>query len=58
MPRPIVTDTDCAALFASALQRSDAITVETVADAINRTIRQLGPGGCADRMAEEFGEHP
>jgi len=58
MPRPIVTDTDCEALFASALQRSDAITVDAVADAISRTIRQLGPGGCADRMAEEFGEHP
>ncbi|MGO8961838.1 MAG: hypothetical protein ACLQFR_31380 [Streptosporangiaceae bacterium] len=53
-----MTDTVCEALFASALQRSDAVTAETVTDAISRTIRQLGPGGCASRMAEEFGEHP
>jgi len=58
MPRPIVIDTHCEALFASALQRSDAVTSEAVADAINRTMGQLGPGGCASLMAEEFGEHP
>ncbi len=58
MPRPIVTDTHCEALFASALQRSDAVTFEAVADAISRTIHQLGPAGCACRMAQEFGEHP
>lgn len=58
MPRPIVTDTHCEALFASALQRSDAVTSEAVADAISRTIRQLGPSGCACVVAEEFGEHP
>ncbi len=58
MPRPIVTDTDCEALFASALQRSDAVTREAVADAISRAIGQLGPAGCASRMAEEFGDHP
>ena len=58
MSRPIVTNTDCEALFASALQRSDAATVDAVADAISRTIGQLGPMGCASRMAEEFGDHP
>jgi hypothetical protein len=55
---PIVTDSDCEALFASALQRSDAVTVETVTDAISGTMSQLGPVGCASRMAEEYGDHP
>ncbi len=58
MPRPIVTDIDCEALFASALQRSDAVTVETVTDAITGTMSQLAPVGCAGRMAEEYGDHP
>ena len=58
MDRPIVTDMQCEALFASALQRSDAVNPEAVADAISRTVGQLGPVGCASRMAEEFGEHP
>lgn len=46
------------ALFASALQRSDAPTPEAVADAIRRTVRQFGRRGCAGRMAQEFGDHP
>jgi tagatose-1,6-bisphosphate aldolase non-catalytic subunit AgaZ/GatZ len=46
------------ALFASALQRSDAPTPEVVAEAIRRTVRQLGPHGCAGMMAQEFGDHP
>ena len=58
MARPIGTEAHCEALFASALQRSDAATPEAVADAISRTIGQLGAEGCACRMAEEFGEHP
>jgi len=48
----------CEALFASALQRSDALTGEAVASAISRTLRDLGVRGCAGRMAEAFGEHP
>jgi hypothetical protein len=48
----------CEALFASTLQESDAPTPRVVADAISRTIRQLGPAGCAGRMAQEFGDHP
>ena len=58
MARPIVTDTICEALFASALQRSDAATPEAVADAISHAMSLLGAAGCASRMAEEFGEHP
>ena len=51
-------DARCKALFASALQRSDALTPEALAEAIKSTVRQLGIGGCASRMAQEFGDHP
>jgi hypothetical protein len=48
----------CEALFASALQRSDAPTPEVVAETITRTVLQFGTRGCAGRMAQEFGDHP
>jgi hypothetical protein len=48
----------CEALFSSALQRSDVLTADTVTEAISQTVRALGPGGCASRMAQEFGDHP
>jgi hypothetical protein len=53
-----VTDARCEALFASTLQPSDAPTAAMVAEAIACTVRQLGSGGCAGQMAQEFGEHP
>jgi hypothetical protein len=53
-----VTDVRCEALFASVLQRSDAVTNEVVTDAISRTVGQFGTDGCASRMAQEFGDHP
>ena len=46
------------ALFASVLQRSDAPTAETVAEAVNSTMRRFGIRGCTGRMAQEFGDHP
>jgi hypothetical protein len=46
------------ALFASGLQRSDAPTAAAVAEAISRTVRQFGIGGCVSLMAQEFGDHP
>jgi hypothetical protein len=48
----------CQALFSSALQPSDAPTPGMVATAISRAIQQFGIGGCAGRMAQEFGDHP
>jgi hypothetical protein len=48
----------CAALFASGLQRSDVLTSDAVADAVSRTVRQLGVNGCVGLMAQEFGDHP
>jgi hypothetical protein len=56
--RMIVTEAVREALFASPLQPSDALTAETVADAIGTTVRRLGPVGCASQMAQEFGDHP
>ena len=58
MTRLNVHDTRCEALFASGLQRSDAPTAETVAEAVSRTVRQFGIRGCISRMAQEFGDHP
>jgi hypothetical protein len=48
----------CQALFSSGLQPSDAPTADMVATAISRTVQQFGTGGCAGRMAQEFGDHP
>src|SRR6266436_2766999 len=58
MTRLNATDERCEALFASALQRSDDLTGEAVSEAICRTVQRLGSGGCASRMAQEFGDHP
>ncbi len=48
----------CAALFASGLQRSDVLTSDAVADAVSRTIQRFGVRGCVGLMAQEFGDHP
>jgi hypothetical protein len=48
----------CQALFSSALQPSDVPTAEMVVTAIGRAVQQFGIGGCAGRMAQEFGDHP
>jgi hypothetical protein len=53
-----MTNEQCEALFASALQRSDVLTAEVVTEAIGAAVRALGSSGCADRMAQEFGDHP
>jgi hypothetical protein len=53
-----MTGTRCQALFSSTLQPSDAPTAAMVATAISRTVQQFGIGGCAGRMAQEFGDHP
>jgi hypothetical protein len=53
-----VDDARCDALFVSGLQRSDAPDADRVAEAIRATVRRFGIGGCASRMAQEFGDHP
>ena len=56
--RPDMTGARCPALFCSGLQPSDAPDAGMVAAAISRAVRQFGAGGCAGRMAQEFGDPP
>jgi hypothetical protein len=58
MARLNMTDTRCAALFASGLQQTDTLTSDAVAVAVQRTVRRFGVRGCEGRMAQEFGDHP
>ncbi len=58
MSRLDVNAVRCAALFASALQRSDDPSPADVRLAVMRTVRDLGSRGCAARVAQEFGDHP
>jgi len=68
MPMPATTpptpmpqagrDARCAALFASALQPSEAPDAAAVAAAITAATQRLGPRGCTERVAQEFGDHP
>jgi hypothetical protein len=58
MSRLNINDVRSEALFASALQRSDRCTAAQVRDAVTAAIRQFGSRGCAERMAQEFGDHP
>ena len=46
------------ALFASALQRSDELTVSQIRRAITVALDGYGVTGCAGRVAQEFGDHP
>jgi len=46
------------ALFVSKIQRSDAVTSHEVRRTVRETVRQYGVTGVAERVAEEFGEHP
>lgn len=46
------------ALFASELQPSDTPTGDMIASAINSAVQRFGSCGCAERMAQEFGDHP
>jgi hypothetical protein len=46
------------ALFASSLQPSDGPDPAQIRLAIAGVVRTLGPRGCAERVAQEFGDHP
>jgi len=46
------------ALFASAAQRCDEPDSGQVRQAIAAAIRAFGSLGCAERVAQEFGDHP
>lgn len=46
------------ALFVSALQRSDQPDPSQVRQSVAAAIRAFGYAGCAQRVAQEFGDHP
>jgi hypothetical protein len=46
------------ALFASVMQRSDKPARGQVLKAITAAVRAYGHRGCAERVAQEFGDHP
>ena len=46
------------ALFVSALQRSEELSVSQIRQAITRALDCYGGAGCAGRVAQEFGDHP
>jgi hypothetical protein len=45
-------------LFASMLQRSDEPSAGQVRQAVAAALRAYGGRGCAERVAQEFGDHP
>jgi hypothetical protein len=55
-PSIAVVRTD--ALFVSAVQRSDEPRAVEVRQAVAAAVRRFGPQGCAERVAQQFGEHP
>ena len=56
-PRSI-RDLQADALFASALQPSDQLSVSQIRRAIAVALDAYGGAGCAGRVAQEFGDHP
>jgi hypothetical protein len=48
----------CEALFVSPLQPSDRADLAQVEAAILAAVRRFGDGGVAERVAQEFGDHP
>ena len=46
------------ALFVSVVQRSDEPNGDQVRKAIAAAVRAYGDRGCAERVAQEFGDHP
>ena len=46
------------AVFASGLQRGDEPSAGQVRQAVAAAIRAFGYSGCAERVAQEFGDHP
>jgi hypothetical protein len=46
------------AIFASELQRCDEPSAGQVRQAVAAAIRAFGYSGCAERVAQEFGDHP
>ena len=54
----LTDDVRTEALFASDLQRWQRPSPESVREAVIAALERLGAGGCAELVAQEFGEHP
>jgi hypothetical protein len=46
------------AVFVSALQASERPGAAQVRQVVTRAVREFGVRGCAERVAQEFGDHP
>ncbi len=53
-----ITEVRSEALFVSPLQRSVQPSGAQVEEAIRQAVRRFGSRGCAERVAQEFGDHP
>jgi hypothetical protein len=58
MQHPSTSALRADALFVSALQRSDDPSAAQVRHIIAAAVREYGRQGCAERVAQEFGDHP
>jgi hypothetical protein len=58
MDDPSISAFQADALFASAVQRRDEPDSDQVRQAVAAAIRAFGSIGCAERVAQEFGDHP
>jgi hypothetical protein len=57
MPRSSIS-VQADAVFASVLQRGDEPSADQVRQAVAAAISAFGYSGCAERVAQEFGDHP
>jgi hypothetical protein len=55
---PSINVVRAGALFVSDVQQSDVPSARQVQEAVARAVREFGSRGCADRVAQEFGDHP
>ena len=58
MDQPSIRACGADALFVSALQRSDQLRASQIRQAIAAATHAFGYSGCAERVAQEFGDHP
>jgi len=58
MQHPDISALRADALFVSALQRSDDPSTGQVRNAIAAAVHEFGGRGCAEQVAQEFGDHP
>jgi hypothetical protein len=54
----VLDDVRTEALFVSYLQRSQQPSAENIRAAVLAMVDRLGVTGCAELVAQEFGEHP